>query len=362
MDRLPTTVRQLVEAAALVAGQADLSDVLRTTVRTAMELTGAAYGALGVSGSHGVLTDFIFEGIDRDTADRIGQFPLGKGVLGAVLDGPLRLDDITSHPDAVGMPDHHPAMTSFLGVPVRLGSDTVGNLYLTNKADGSFSQEDEVLVQALAVIAGSAVSRARLEQRIERAALIEDRERIARDIHDGVIQELFAVGLALQATRGEDPATTNESIDQAVGSIDEAMTSLRDYIFDLQSQTPDFEARIRAVVSASASESDVRLEMTGYFSDLNRPITDNLTHFAREALSNAIRHGRASTVRVHAIRDTETVTIEVVDDGLGFDTEIESDGMGLTNMRERVSTLGGTCEIDSEVGRGTTARGSVPLE
>lgn len=326
-----------------------------------MELTGAAYGALGVIGSHGVLTDFIFEGIDRETADRIGHLPVGKGVLGAIGEIPLRLDDLTTHTDAVGVPAHHPPMESFLGVPVRLGSDTVGNLYLTNKDDGPFSEEDEVLVQALAVIAGSAVSRARLEQRLERAALIEDRERIARDIHDGVIQELFAVGLALQATRGSDSVVT-ERIDQAVDSIDDAMTSLRDYIFDLQSQTPDFEARLRAVLSAAASEADVRIELTGRFSDVDRPITDNLTHFVREAVSNAVRHARASKVTVYAINDGETVTVEVVDDGSGFDTAMESEGMGLANMRERVSVLGGTCEIRSEVGHGTTAVGSVPLE
>ncbi len=362
MDRLPATVRQLVEAAALVAGQADLSDVLRTTIRTAMELTGAAYGALGVIGSHGVLTDFIFEGMDRETADRIDHLPVGKGVLGAMGEIPLRLEDLTTHPDAVGMPANHPPMTSFLGVAVRLGSDTIGNLYLTNKADGPFSEEDELLVQALAVIAGSAVSRARLERRLERAALIEDRERIARDIHDGVIQELFAVGLALQATRGTDSAEASERIDQAVDSIDDAMTSLRDYIFDLQSQTPDFEARLRAVLSTAASEADVRIELTGRFVDLDRPIADNLTHFVREAVSNAVRHARASKVTVFAINDGDTVTVEVVDDGSGFDPTMQSEGMGLANMRERVSVLGGTCEIRSEVGNGTTAIGSVPLE
>ncbi|MEE8331188.1 MAG: GAF domain-containing sensor histidine kinase [Acidimicrobiia bacterium] len=362
MDRLPATVRQLVEAAALVAGQADLSDVLRTTIRTAMELTGAAYGALGVIGSHGVLTDFIFEGMDRETADRIDHLPVGKGVLGAMGEIPLRLEDLTTHPDAVGMPANHPPMTSFLGVAVRLGSDTIGNLYLTNKADGPFSEEDELLVQALAVIAGSAVSRARLERRLERAALIEDRERIARDIHDGVIQELFAVGLALQATRGTDSAEASERIDQAVDSIDDAMTSLRDYIFDLQSQTPDFEARLRAVLSTAASEADVRIELTGRFVDLDRPIADNLTHFVREAVSNAVRHARPSKVTVFAINDGDTVTVEVVDDGSGFDPTMQSEGMGLANMRERVSVLGGTCEIRSEVGNGTTAIGSVPLE
>ncbi len=341
VERLPTTVRRLVEAAASVAGQTELSNVLRITVKTAMELTGAKYGALGVIGSHGTLSDFIFEGVDRELADRIGRHPVGRGVLGAIRDKPLRLANLSAHADAVGFPSHHPAMESFLGVPVGLGGYTFGNLYLADKDEGEFTAEDEALVLALAVIAGSAVSRARLERRLERAALVEDRERIARDMHDGVIQELFAVGLALQASVGADPTATDDGIRRAMVSIDGAMQRLREYIFDLQAQVPDFEARLRSVVGQAATEIDIRVETSGDFSKLPRPFAEQLIQFAREAISNAIRHSGAATIQVRAAADDGTVRLEIEDDGIGFDVEANAEGMGIANMRERISTLGG---------------------
>jgi signal transduction histidine kinase len=359
VNRLPSTFRQLVEAAASVAGKADLADVLRTSVRTAMELTGAAYGALGVIGSHGMLSDFIFEGLNPESADRIGRLPVGKGVLGAIKGKALRIDDIATHPDAVGFPEHHPHMHSFLGVPVRLGGDIAGNLYLANKEVGAFTDEDAVLVEALAMIASSAISRARLEARLERAALVEDRERIARDIHDGVIQELFAVGLALQTARSQGSALAGERITQAITSIDDAMTRLRDYIFDLQSQTPDFEAQLRSIVSNTPA-IDADIQFTGRFTDVDGPVTEHLVHFVREAVSNAVRHSGASAIMIRALIDDSALTVEVEDDGRGFDVDREYEGMGLVNMRARVNALGGVCVIDSEIGKGTTARGRVP--
>ncbi len=355
-------MRQLVEAAASVAGQADLADVLRTTVRTAMDLTNATHGALGVLGSHGMLTDFIFEGVDRHTAKMIGAPPIGRGVLGAIGSRPVRLDDVSTHPHAAGFPAHHPALRAFLGVPVRLGHDTLGNLYLAHSGNGAFTAEDETLVEGLAVIAGSAISRARLERRLERAALVEDRERIARDIHDGVIQELFAVGLALQTARGADATTADHQITQAMLSIDDAMTRLREYIFDLQSPVPDFEARLRTIVHNVAGDTRVKVLVEGDFSTLERTTSEGLIQFVREGVSNAVRHARADTITVRATADSATVMVEVADDGVGFDPGGDADGLGLANMRERMSTLGGLCVVESTPGRGTVARGSVPVD
>ncbi|MFQ5948746.1 MAG: GAF domain-containing protein, partial [Acidimicrobiia bacterium] len=133
---------QLIKAAAAVAGQAGLGDVLRTTVHTATELTGARYGALGVLGEHGTLVDFFHVGVSAETVDAIGRLPEGRGVLGTITrtGKTVRIDDISQHPDSVGFPDHHPHMAEFLGVPVRVGESIFGNLYLADK-HGGFTEE-----------------------------------------------------------------------------------------------------------------------------------------------------------------------------------------------------------------------------
>lgn len=326
-----------------------------------MDLTAAEYGALGVLGAHGTLSAFIFEGVDRDTADKIGRLPVGRGVLGAIRSSPLRLTDIATHPEAVGFPPHHPLMTSFLGVPVQLGAQTFGNLYLAEKRSGEFTEEDEFLVRALAVIAGSAVSRARLELRLERAALIEDRERIARDIHDGVIQELFAVGLSLQAAQGQEPELATTSLTKAIVSVDAAMEKLREFIFDLRSQAPDLEAQLRAIGAQAPRGIDVRVGVHGDFSGLTRPVATHLALFAREAVSNAVRHSDASAIVVTATSDGDTLTVSVTDDGSGFDPAVATPGMGLGNMSERLATIGGLFTLETAHDEGTTATATVPL-
>lgn len=157
-------LEELLRATTSVVERLDLEVVLRRIVESGMRLAGARYGALGVIGPDGALERFIHVGIDRATAARIGRLPEGHGVLGAVIDGgsPLRIDDLARDERAVGFPEHHPAMQSFLGVPVRVGEQVYGNLYLTDSRDGSFSAADEEVVTALAGTAGIAIENARL--------------------------------------------------------------------------------------------------------------------------------------------------------------------------------------------------------
>jgi len=217
-------IRELIEAAAGVAGQVDLSAILRETVDTAMDLTGARYGALGVLGDHGTLLDFVHAGMPHDSIKTIGHPPRGAGVLGTLTrEGKtLRLDDISEHADSVGFPEHHPQMKSFLGTPVRVGERVFGNLYLAEKK-GGFTEQDAVLVELLAVTAGAAVATLRLQERLRRAALYEDRERIAHDLHDSIIQDLFAVGLGMQSLMGSldgGAESTRERLDDFVDRRD----------------------------------------------------------------------------------------------------------------------------------------------
>jgi len=155
----------LVEAMLVVTSGLELDETLRTIVHTAIDLVDARYGALGVRGHDHELVEFIYEGIDEEMREQIGHLPEGRGVLGVLIDDPkpIRLDNISHHASSVGFPPNHPPMRTFLGVPVRIRDEVFGNLYLTEKAGGQpFSEDDEVLVQALAAAAGIAIDNARL--------------------------------------------------------------------------------------------------------------------------------------------------------------------------------------------------------
>lgn len=179
----------LVEAMLVVTSGLELDVTLKTIVHTAIDLVDARYGALGVRGHDHELVEFIYEGIDAETHELIGPLPSGRGVLGHLIDEPkpIRLDNITQHPASVGFPPNHPPMRTFLGVPVRIRDDVYGNLYLTDKADGQpFSEDDEVLVEALAAAAGIAIDNARLyEQSRTRQSWIEATRDIGTELLGG---------------------------------------------------------------------------------------------------------------------------------------------------------------------------------
>lgn len=179
----------LVEAMLVVTSGLELDATLRTIVHTAIELVDAEYGALGVRGHDHELVEFIYEGIDEAMREQIGHLPEGRGVLGVLIDDPkpIRLENISHHAASVGFPANHPPMRTFLGVPVRIRDEVFGNLYLTEKADGQpFSEDDEVLVQALAAAAGIAIDNARLyEQSRIRQSWIEATRDIGTELLSG---------------------------------------------------------------------------------------------------------------------------------------------------------------------------------
>ncbi|MDH3306013.1 MAG: GAF domain-containing sensor histidine kinase [Acidimicrobiia bacterium] len=367
-DELTTRpITDLIKGAAAVIRQSDLQAVLQKTVETAMRLTGARYGALGVIGEHGTLVDFVYSGIDAGTADLIGPLPLGKGVLGTLTTAgkTIRLENLADHIDSVGFPPGHPAMESFLGVPIRLGDRIFGNLYLTDKDDG-FTDNDEALVESLAVIAGSAISTAGLHARLKRVAVIEDRERIARDLHDAIIQDLFAVGLSLQGlgmrmVKDE----SRRSIDDAVERLDDAIASLRRFIFGLRPPVwADRNLRLElADLVGQLSEPhavDVDLKVPATLVGLHPEVVETSIHLVREALSNALRHSGASAVQVVVEQVDTTVFVRVADDGHGFDPATVRRGLGLDNLETRATGIGGTMELRSYPGAGTTVTFRLP--
>ncbi len=363
-----TRLGELVRAAAAVASQTDLEELLGATVEAAMELTGATFGALGVIGEHRNLLQFVYRGIDDETADLIGLMPQGRGVLGLISrEGTsLRLDNVAEHPDAVGFPEHHPVMDTFLGVPVRAGERLFGNLYLANKP-GGFGEVDQVLVEALAEIAGSAVLSIRLQQRLRRLAVVEDRERIARDIHDAIIQELFAMGLELQATRlRTDDPDLRATLRSHAERLDRVIQSLRELIFELRrppAEQRDLRAEIDDLITRLTAARDAQVDVTynGVFVGMTPSTVDDVIQLVREALSNALRHSGAETVSVEVTASSEAIDIEVADDGRGFDLSTEEPGLGLSSMGARTDRVGGTLRIATAPGEGTVVTMRVPV-
>ena len=199
----PAKLRRVLEATLLIEADLDLPILLRHIVDEACSMTNARYGALGVlNDDRTALIEFVTVGLDPDEEAGIGPRPTGLGVLGLLISDPkpLRIARLGAHPESHGFPTGHPRMTSFLGVPIKVRGAVYGNLYLTDKIGWSeFTADDEALIGALAVAAGIAIENARLHKRVTEVAVFEERDRLARDLHDTVIQRLFAIGLSLQS-------------------------------------------------------------------------------------------------------------------------------------------------------------------
>jgi signal transduction histidine kinase len=528
----------LLQAVMGIGTDLDLPSTLQRIVAAACELVGARYGALGVIGPDRHLVEFVTEGMSSAEHHAIGNLPMGRGVLGLLIDDPrpVRMPDISRHPRSYGFPANHPVMRSFLGVPIRIREDVFGNLYLTEKRTGhEFTGEDEEIVVALATAAGIAIDNARLyaaagrRQRwleataeiiatllgpvqrtavlqmvaeraravadaplvlvlltdeandnlrvevvspptaglvdttvavadtpfeavlkrrrhvfvddfsatsgwpagvpssaallaplatasgvqgvlvlalppggyaaeddinmvmtfagqaalaLERARaqeerellmVLEDRERIARDLHDVVIQRLFATGLSLQSTtRLVTRDEPRERIAQAVDELDTIIRDIRRAIFELRAPvSSSLHAEILATVDRSAASLGFRPELSldGPI-DLGVPdeLHGDILAVLREALSNVARHAGATMVWISLSVSGRRVRIEVSDNGSGLKqppsdqpAPADSTGHGLRNLRARADDRGGSLLIEPREPSGTTLVWSVPV-
>jgi signal transduction histidine kinase len=526
----------VLEAIVAVGSELDLSTVLRRIVETAVTLVDAQYGALGVIGQLGRLSEFITVGMSDEERELIGPMPSGNGILGLLISNPdpLHLENLTQHPASVGFPANHPPMTSFLGVPVRVRGEVFGNLYLTNKRDGQFDDTDEEVVVALAAAVGVAVDNARLYQEsgererwlqasaevtttllygtdpsdaltlvamrarevagadlafialeneknqliievadghdamrlrgmvvpiaeslvgtafstavsitvdelltdgpvgaalgptrlggailvplgdattisgvlgivmprtappfgrqseamvrtfagqaaialelararrdAERVTLYEDRDRIARDLHDLVIQRLFASGMQLESSLRliRDQEAVGR-IHHVVDELDVTIREIRSAIYALQAPQavrPD-SLRDQLMVVADAAASILGCTPSVHFDGLIDtavpvPIREHMVAVLGEALSNVARHAHATSVTIAVAVDRESVNLRVTDNGIGISATGRRSG--LTNLVERANLLGGTCTaLVHDSSGGTDLTWSVPL-
>lgn len=346
-----------------------VSVVLRRITEAATDLVDARYGALGVLDEHQQsLAEFITVGLDDDTVEALGAPPEGHGVLGLLIvePKPLRLPDLSRHPDSFGFPPGHPHMTTFLGVPIRIGGAVFGNLYLTDKrGGGEFTDADEELAVALAAAAATTIETTRLQGRLADLLVVEDRERIARDLHDTVIQRLFATGLTLSGLAGRvDDRALAARLQEAVDDLDDTVRHIRTTIFELQRPQSGLRSVRRELLDLAAdSGRSLGFAVGTRFSgpidtNVGGDVADHLVAVAREALSNVVRHSGASQVTLEVEADSAEVTLRVRDNGIG---PSGGEGNGLTNMATRAADLGGTCGIDGAPGSGCVVVWSVPL-
>jgi signal transduction histidine kinase len=369
---------KLIESGLTLSSELSFEVVLRRIVQIAMEITGARYGALGVLDDQGMIEEFITEGLTAEQRSAIGDLPTGHGVLGVLIDEGrgLRIRDISKHPRSSGFPPNHPPMRSFLGTPVVARGHMFGRLYLTEKQGAEeFDEEDEQAVIILAAQAGVAIENARLYEETQRQAgvirqltVLEDRERIAKELHDGVIQALFAVGMDLQATATlADDDGLERRLEGAIEEIDGAIRDLRNYIFGLRPRVlvdRELDQALRELAAEFEKKSGVVTvvqvdeEVMGKLSSSS----SDVVQFVRESLSNVGKHASATTCRIVVRRwPAGGACIEVDDDGIGFDVEGTHSGMGLENLRDRIVSLEGAFSVESSPDSGTTVRATLPV-
>jgi signal transduction histidine kinase len=365
-DRAQAHLAALDQALHGIAGAAASGQVLQLIVDRVRDLAGAEYAALGIVGAGGRISQFLTSGLDAATRRRIGSLPEGHGLLGALIrEGEtIRIPDIGADPRRHGFPPHHPEMRSFLGVPIVVKSTTVGNLYLTNKrGQAEFSRADQELVERFALHAGIAFENARLMEEVQQLRLIEERERIGADLHDGVIQRIYGANLFLDevseliATRPDEAARRVEAV---IDQLNQTIEEIRSFIFVLRA--PGEEAGIGPSLQALAAEvrlhgggPDVEVSVDESASIGAERIREVLS-VAREALSNAGRHGDASAVAISLARDGDDWRLEIRDDGTGFDpgAQLAAAHRGLGNMLRRAERLGGTLQVVSRPDGGGT--------
>lgn len=356
-----------------ISGELALEAVLQLIVDRVRDLADADYAALGISHPDGVIERFITSGLTEDERERIGALPHGYGLLGLIIrEGEtFRIPDIATDPRRHGFPPNHPEMHSFLGVPITVKRQAVGDLYLTNKrGEAEFSMDDQRLVERFAAHAGLAIENARLSERVQALAVVEERERIGRDLHDGVIQRMYGVALGLDdvaelATR--DPAAAGERIDHAIEALHEAIAEVRTFIYGLRPGL-DSEGSLGSALESLAEETrlntTIQIDVAApRIANLSPVMRGELLSIAREALSNVVRHAGATRATIEVAASDRELRLEIADDGAGFDvTAPAPDGHhGLANMRRRAESLGGTMVAESASGAGARIIVTVPL-
>ena len=357
-------ILQAVSSAVLaVTRHLSVREVLQVIVRSAQRLLDARYAALGVPDEDGSFAEFLAEGLTDKQWEAIGPLPRQHGMLGAMLrDGaPARLPDLRADPRFEWWPKAHPVMKDFLGVPILDGDEVLGIILLANKRmPGGFTEADQGLLTLFAAHAAIALTNARLYERGRELAMLEERNRMAHELHDAVTQKLFSLRLTAQAATaliGSAPDRAAAELERVQWLAGEALAELRAVIVELRPAELDrhgLTETLRKHVRLLDRLHPARVT----FEAAEPPPLDSavevaVLRVAQEALHNALRHSGAAQVSVRLSYEGGRLTLAVQDDGDGFEPH-GAHGLGLMSMRERAESVGGAMTVASAPGQGTT--------
>jgi signal transduction histidine kinase len=364
-------LQQVSQVVLAVARQLSTRDVLQMIVRSARSLVNARYAALGVPDDQGSFAEFLVDGISERQQKAIGPIPRQHGLLGVLLrEGePVRVPDIRADPRFEWWPSAHPDMSDFLGVPIKDGRDVLGIIFAACKRDpGGFTERDEQLLGLFASHAAIALTNARLYERGRELSVLEERARLARELHDAVSQKLFSIRAKARAAEvlvQRDPGRAVAEIQSVATLSGQAHAELRAVIDGLA--PPDLAAgglagslRSYAVLAGRTYGAEVRFHAAAQLPAVGAQQETAVYRVAQEALHNALRHSGATMICVSLSATRRRVILEVADHGRGFAAEAPSGGLGLASMRERAAAAGGTLTVRSRPGEGTLVRLDLP--
>lgn len=351
-----------------------LDEVLEIVCTEAMHLTGAEGSVVLLLDQEGWLRLTHRVGSPVYTLDRLpveGSFA-GRAVQ---TEKPVWINKGGSHSvDAIDSGQNYPwtpGLRSMLSVPLKVDKQVIGVLNILDKP-GDISQEDIRIISLFADQASIIIEHARLQQRAEQVAVLEERQHLARELHDSVTQALYSVTLYADAARMAFTAKKWEALDRNLQEVRkmarEAMYDMRLLVFELhpfllekEGLASALRARLAAVEGRAGLKTEVLVEGERR---LPIEIEEGIYRIAQEGLNNVVKHAKATEVRVRIQYGEDTIWLEMIDDGVGFDiqTANESGGMGLTGIRERVQQLGGNLEVESNTGKGTHMTVRIPIE
>ncbi len=371
----PVALEALSDAVLALGSEQSVASILQRLVNAARELVGARYAALGVPDDEGGFAEFLVSGMTDTEIEAIGPLPRSHGMLDAVLQSKESLLTTDLQDDdrfGAWWPIHHPDMHSLLGVPIVAKGSVIGAIYLTEKEpSGEFGPDDRALIERFAAHAAVVMENARLFEESRELSIVEERNRLARDLHDSVTQRLFSLSLTAEAAAeilDEDPERARKEIAHLAELARGALGEMRDLVFELRPADLDADGltatlRKHIEIVRRAHGAAISFDVAG-----DRRIDPKLElavfRITQEALNNALRHSGASEIILKLAIGDRTITSEISDDGVGFDPSalpVRSKHLGLASMEERAQDLGGTLSVTSTPGRGTNVVMEVPL-
>lgn len=365
---LLNSLKDIASAVMYAAEAGSLEQTLERIAQVSRELVRARYAALGVPDGRGGLKYFKVAGMTPEEIRQVGHLPAGRGLLGVIMNErqPLRLADMRSDPRAAGFCPRHPLMTALLGVPVQVGPQLFGILYLCDREDGQpFTEADQWLIETLAGYAALAIAGAQLSEQQARLKLLEERERIGMELHDGVIQSLYAIGMRLDLMRSDGVLHASD-LQTVINDLNGVIEDIRRYILNLKAaHYKTVYAGFRELVERLHVPRHIAVEINA--PDQPPPFTpatfEAICQIANEALSNAVRHAHATRISISTQLDQNLFQIVIADDGQGFDLETvrHHNGLGLHNIQQRARLYGGQVNIETAPGRGTRLTITIPM-